>query len=154
MRAGERERRFSLAHVGELEDHRGLARREATDHLPAPLDARHAHHLPRLDVVVPRDQVVDELFVAGLCVHLRKFGERKKERQGSKARAGVAGLGFGRTDGAGDASAPPAARRERSPIATKKERSGFARARFAAKRPIPPPSESESFHSALALAGA
>ena len=62
MGAVERQRPRVRIRVGQLEDH--CTAREPGDHLPAPLHAGHAHHLRRLDVVVPGAEVVDELVVA------------------------------------------------------------------------------------------
>ena len=75
MRALERQRLGVGFLVRELEDHR--AARVPGDHLPASLDARHAHHLRGLDVVVLRTEIVDELLVALLRLHERSMRYRE-----------------------------------------------------------------------------
>ena len=66
-RSVEGERLLSLGRIRKLEDHRVLP--EADDELPVPLHGRHAHHLRLLEVSVFREDVVDDLVEAGLCVH-------------------------------------------------------------------------------------
>src|SRR6188508_704663 len=101
--AVEAERLLVLGVLRELEDHLAAAG-VADDHLPAGLDARHAHHLAELDVGVSRGQVVADFVIAlsrvQLALLVRELADALDEAVGRRVdidEAGAFGAGVAET---------------------------------------------------------